>query len=41
MELLGRCVTKVYIRGFIPRRGGGGGGGVLEEFLVIDEPLMV
>ena len=40
MELLGRCVTKVYIRGFIPRRGGGGGG-VLEEYLVIDEPLMV
>ena len=39
MELLGRCVTKVYIRGFIPRRGGGGGG--LEEYLVIDEPLMV
>ena len=40
MELLGRSVTKVYIRGFIPRRGGGGGG-VLEEYLVIDEPLMV
>ena len=40
MELLGRCVTKVYIRGFIPRRGGGAGG-VLEEYLVIDEPLMV
>ena len=39
MELLGRCVTKVYIRGFIPRRGGWGG--VLEEYLVIDEPLMV
>ena len=38
MELLGRCVTKVYIRGFIPGRGGGE---VLEEYLVIDEPLMV